>query len=697
MDHKISGGFRHWLPKTLAAGLAVVLPVFGSGFWGPHAADASHPLVLDQNQKLPAAPAKSGPPSLVRSSSLPDFRHVFIIMLENHSYADTWYEHDMPYLHQLARTYGLPTQMYGITNPTVPNRVGILSGRGRTIGDNVKEGQLSYPNLIDQLQQHHFTWGAYYQHTETSTDQHPVYNFNQSTLLRFRDIADNSSRRAHLQTFPELKTALANNTVPNFVWVAPNFLTNSHGTGRPGPYQYTYQGAGLGGATAHDTRLENLANGFLQRWIPRIIHSAAWKSGPSAIFITEDETSYDASMPQNDNWASNLGTAGSPSVSKGTILGGNAHFPFPGGINGGGRIPAVVITNVAGHVVSAEPFNQFSILKTIEEAWHLGYLGQAANPQVHTMQVFFHGGSPPAPAGSTPWATGSGPIPTNRDGVGTTPAMPALPPQAVNTPDATLLPSSDPHLSVGAQGQAATSLALFLTNPKDSAAVTGNLTLTLQGPTGVSFARRSSPVGTTRVSNADEAATQFGPSKVSSQSVIVPVAATGTVSETLFITGLMLNVTPNAPGGPVRARLSSGSVQLGTVVLGTIGKPTVRQAPNLLAPVIRPGTVQIRFMPPNCSASDCSSSRPRYEIEIAGQNPLTAIGPNLNEHYTAYTRSNSVLISNTAAELTPLAGKTYWVRVRMVPGPGHKTAVPGAWSLPLPFTALPGPLPAGVS
>lgn len=622
------------------------------------------------------------------ATALPYFKHVFVIMLENHSYQDAFYEHDMPYLQYLARTYGLPTEMYGITNPTVPNRVGILSGRGRTIGDNVKEGQLPYTNLVDQLEAHHLSWGAYYQHTETSTDAHPVYNFSDSTFNLFKDIYDNPQREAHLKTFPDLAQALKTGNVPNFVWVGPNFITNSHGTGNPGPYQYTYQGAGPGGSSSNDTRLEELADSFLATWVPRIIHSRAWRSGPSALFITEDETSYDASMPQIGEWASNLGTTGSPIVPKGTILGGNSAFPFPGGLNGGGRIPAIVITNTARHVVSAEPFNQFSILKTIESAWHLGYLGQAANPGVHTMSVFFHGGTKPAPSTATPWSTGPAPKASSQGPWNTTPYEPALPPTQVQTADATVVPSADPHFSQGAGGQAATSLEIFLTSHPQ--AITKSLTLTLTGSTGVTFAQRSSPVGSTQVGNADENATQFGPSTVSSRTVTWPIATTGTVAEELYLTGLMLDVAPHAQPGPVKAVLSSNGTNLGTIVLGTVGRPSLRSTPNLLAPIVSSGMVEIRFQPPSTAPASA-----RYEIEIEGQNPVTAVGPNLDEQYTAEVSQDRVSISNGAAELTSLAGKLYWVRVRLVSrGDPHAN---GAWSAPLPFTALAGPLPPGVS
>ena len=665
---------------------------------------ATGAIALGAALLTPSGPPHAKPPKPVAAvTSVPFFKHVFVLYLENHSYADVVYEHDMSYLHHLLNTYGAPTQFYGITNPTVPNRVGILCGCGRTIGDNVHRGQLSNRNLVDQLSAHHLTWDAFYQHTETSTHQHPVYDYSQSTFELFKDVYDSPSRLAHLKPLRDLQTALTDNTVPNFTWIGPNFITNSHGAGAPGPYQYTYQGAGPGGEGTHDARLEELSDRFLETWIPRILSSAAWHSGPSAIFLTYDETSYDASMPQIGNWASNLAAPGSPDYQAGTFPKGVGNsLPFPGGVNGGGHIAAALITNTAGHVVSAEPFNQFSILKTIETGWHLSYLGEAANPKVDTMGVFFHPSSRPAPPVAGRAALKERLTPSSAAAWSSTPPSPALPPAEVSSTDVTTRPLADPHFSLGASGQAASGLEIYAYS--DPSAVTHSLTLTLGSGSGLTFAGRSSPVGSTAVANADEDATQFGPASVSKDVVSFPIATTGKVPERLFLTGLMVDVASSAATGPVTATLASSGVSFGKVVLGTVGRPSVRSAPNLLAPVVSPGSVEVRFVPPACSgpvppkgSKTCKgSSGARYEVEIESRNPATAVGSDLGLEFTATTTADAVTVTNADAELTALAGKQYWVRVRVTGGPGGPGGA-GGWGIPLPFTALPGPLPKGVS
>ncbi len=54
----------------------------------------------------------------------------------------------------------------------------------------------------------------------------------------------------------ESHPSLPDHTVPGSTWISPNFITNSHGPEAPGPYQYTYRGAGPAGEGTHDARLE---------------------------------------------------------------------------------------------------------------------------------------------------------------------------------------------------------------------------------------------------------------------------------------------------------------------------------------------------------------------------------------------------------------------------------------------------------
>jgi len=66
---------------------------------------------------------------------------------------------------------------------------------------------------------------------------------------------------------------------------------------------------------------------------------------------------------------------------------------WPGGVYGGGLVPAVVVVNRGGKTggyVSSTPYNHYSLLATIEDVWNLPRLAYTADTaQVTPMTEFF--------------------------------------------------------------------------------------------------------------------------------------------------------------------------------------------------------------------------------------------------------------------------------------------------------------------
>jgi hypothetical protein len=47
---------------------------------------------------------------------------------------------------------------------------------------------------------------------------------------------------------------------------------------------------------------------------------------------------------------------------------------------GGGLVPAIVVTRDSRHpVTDSTPYSHYKLLRTIEQVWHLGYLGYAGD------------------------------------------------------------------------------------------------------------------------------------------------------------------------------------------------------------------------------------------------------------------------------------------------------------------------------
>ncbi|MCW2909819.1 MAG: phosphoesterase, partial [Actinomycetia bacterium] len=63
---------------------------------------------------------------------------------------------------------------------------------------------------------------------------------------------------------------------------------------------------------------------------------------------------------------------------------------WPGGVYGGGLVPAIVIDpSGPRHFVSSTAYNHYSLLRTVEDAWHLPELGFTSDhAQVRTMNEF---------------------------------------------------------------------------------------------------------------------------------------------------------------------------------------------------------------------------------------------------------------------------------------------------------------------
>src|SRR5579863_8300302 len=95
--------------------------------------------------------------------TLPQFGHVVLVVGENHTYAQTYSSASMPYLTSLANTYGLGTNYYSDTHPSIGNYLDLATGLILT--DNDGETPKSFPvsanNIALEVEQAGKTWKDY--------------------------------------------------------------------------------------------------------------------------------------------------------------------------------------------------------------------------------------------------------------------------------------------------------------------------------------------------------------------------------------------------------------------------------------------------------------------------------------------------------------------------------------------------------
>jgi hypothetical protein len=219
-----------------------------------------------------------------------------------------------------------------------------------------------------------------------------LYASKHNPFVLFNDIRSDPARLANVKTYDALAGDLASSeTTPDFAFIVPDQCNDMHGgvySAVPGhpetpcPYNDTND-------DPNDVALKQKADAFVRKTVQEIMGSPSWRQGQDAIFIVSDEGDYSGNAV-NGGWDSPAGCCDSPVLPAGDP---DISATWPGGVYGGGLVPAVVIVNRGGKTggyISQTPYNHYSLLATIEQIWNLPRLAYAADTaQVTPMTEFF--------------------------------------------------------------------------------------------------------------------------------------------------------------------------------------------------------------------------------------------------------------------------------------------------------------------
>ncbi len=273
------------------------------------------------------------------------FDHLFLIVLENRSYAQVAKNADMPNLNALARTYGLAADDHGTAHPSLPNYVDLISGGSWGSHSDDPSQTFDRPNLADQLEAAGLTWKAYMQGLPSPgflgdfAGTGGLYAKKHDPFLLFPSIARDPARARRVVPLTQLATDLARGDAPTFAFIVPDQCHDMHGT------SVCQDHAGL----------DRAGDAFVGTWVRTIMASSAW-TGNSAIVVTFDEA------PQ--------GLA--------TLLGKDDNPIFT----------VVIARQGPRHAVLHSRSDHDALLRTLEKAWGLPYLGAAASAA--DMEALFH-------------------------------------------------------------------------------------------------------------------------------------------------------------------------------------------------------------------------------------------------------------------------------------------------------------------
>jgi hypothetical protein len=282
-------------------------------------------------------------------SSLKNYQHVFIIMMENTGYKSLIGNPNAPWVNSAAATYGLATNYFGAAHPSQPNYIAATSGSTNGVMDD-NDTTINVPNIVDQLEGASKTWKAYMQSLSlcaTKLDHacgNQLYERKHNPFVSYQDVQSNPARMANIVDFSQFSTDLANHAVPDYTWISPDQCNDMHGRGGGGssdPCDFS-----------HVQGLIATGDAFLKNTVGAIMNSNSW-TGNSVIFITWDESDFTGSGPFGFGDTSGCCDANP----------------------GGGHVVTLTISH-SDHSArsSGVAYNHYSMLSTIEGGWKLGCL-----------------------------------------------------------------------------------------------------------------------------------------------------------------------------------------------------------------------------------------------------------------------------------------------------------------------------------
>src|SRR5881296_653461 len=158
------------------------------------------------------------------------FGHVFIVTEENHDYASVIGSSLMPYLNGLAQQYGLATQYYANTHPSIGNYFELATGQIITNNDSYST-IVTVDNIVRQLLAAGKTWKSYAEDLPSvgftgATSGGYARKHNVFALLS--DVVNDAAQVQNLVPFTQFATDLANGTLPTFSNIVPNLCNDAH-------------------------------------------------------------------------------------------------------------------------------------------------------------------------------------------------------------------------------------------------------------------------------------------------------------------------------------------------------------------------------------------------------------------------------------------------------------------------------------
>jgi hypothetical protein len=167
----------------------------------------------------------------IAAAPVPAFDHVVVIVFENKESTRVLGNRAAPTFNAYGRRYARLTRYYGVTHPSLPNYLALVSGSTQGITTNCTDCVIDATSLADTIEASGRTWKTYAEGLPAPGFLGPFkgrYAKKHNPFAYFRDIAEDPARRARIVPLPQLGRDVRGGALPSFSLVVPDLCHSMH-------------------------------------------------------------------------------------------------------------------------------------------------------------------------------------------------------------------------------------------------------------------------------------------------------------------------------------------------------------------------------------------------------------------------------------------------------------------------------------
>jgi hypothetical protein len=165
------------------------------------------------------------------AAPVPAFAHVVVIVFENKESTRVLGNRAAPTFNTYGRRYARLTRYYGVTHPSLPNYLALMSGSTQGITTDCTDCVVDAQSLADTIEASGRTWKTYAEGLPAPGFLGPFkgrYAKKHNPFAYFRGIAENPARRAQLVPLSQLGPDVRAGALPSFSLVVPDLCHSMH-------------------------------------------------------------------------------------------------------------------------------------------------------------------------------------------------------------------------------------------------------------------------------------------------------------------------------------------------------------------------------------------------------------------------------------------------------------------------------------